>query len=64
MHITATNTFKSGTIPLMKNVTNGVSIGFMKNASDDMKQYGNYITEKDNNDAGVAEVIKKFMLEV
>ena len=35
----------------------------MKNASDDIKQYGNYITEKDNNEGGVAEVIKKFMLE-
>jgi hydroxymethylpyrimidine pyrophosphatase-like HAD family hydrolase len=29
-----------------------------------MKQYGNYITEKDNNEGGVAEVIKKFMLKV
>ena len=35
----------------------------MKNANDDIKQYGNYITEKDNNEGGVAEVIKKFMLE-
>lgn len=35
----------------------------MKNADDDIKQYGNYITEKDNNEGGVAEVIKKFMLE-
>lgn len=34
----------------------------MKNASDEMKQYGNYITEKDNNEGGVAEVIYKFML--
>lgn len=35
----------------------------MKNASDEIKQYGNYITEKDNNEGGVAEVIRKFMLE-
>ena len=35
----------------------------MKNADDEIKQYGNYITEKDNNEGGVAEVIKKFMLE-
>ena len=35
----------------------------MKNASDDIKQYGQYITEKDNNEGGVAEVIKKIMLE-
>lgn len=36
----------------------------MKNADDDIKQYGNYITEKNNNEGGVAEVIKKFMLQV
>ena len=35
----------------------------MQNANDDIKQYGNYITEKNNNEGGVAEVIKKFMLE-
>ena len=35
----------------------------MKNAGDDIKQYGNYITEYTNNEAGVAEVIEKFMLQ-
>ncbi len=35
----------------------------MQNASDKIKQYGNYITIKNNNEGGVAEVIKKFMLE-
>lgn len=35
----------------------------MKNAGDEMKKYGNYITEKTNNEGGVAEVIRKFMLE-
>lgn len=35
----------------------------MKNANDDIKQYGDYITEKNNNEGGVAEVIRKFMLE-
>lgn len=35
----------------------------MKNAGDDIKQYGNYITKKNNNEGGVAEVIQKFMLE-
>lgn len=35
----------------------------MKNANDDIKKYGNYITEKDNNQGGVAEVIRKFMLK-
>ena len=34
----------------------------MKNAGDDIKQHGNYITEKNNNEGGVAEVIQKFML--
>lgn len=36
----------------------------MKNAYDDMKKYGNYITEHDNNEGGVAEVIHKFMLNI
>ncbi len=35
----------------------------MQNAEDHIKQYGNYITEKNNNEGGVAEVIRKFMLE-
>ena len=35
----------------------------MKNAGDEIKKYGNYITECDNNEGGVAEVIRKFMLE-
>ena len=35
----------------------------MKNADQKIKQYGNYITEKNNNEGGVAEVIYKFMLE-
>ena len=35
----------------------------MKNASDDMKAYGDYITEKDNNEGGVAEVIEKYIAE-
>ena len=35
----------------------------MKNAGDDIKAYGNYITERTNDEAGVAEVIEKFMLQ-
>lgn len=42
--------------------TAGIGV-VMKNANDDMKRCGNYITEKDNNEGGVAEVIKKFMLK-
>ena len=34
----------------------------MKNAGDAIKACGNYITERTNNEAGVAEVIEKFML--
>lgn len=34
----------------------------MKNASADIKEYADYITENDNNNNGVAEVINKFML--
>ena len=36
----------------------------MKNASEEIKKLGTYITEKDNNEGGVAEVIKKFMLDI
>lgn len=35
----------------------------MKNAKAEIKQYGDYVTEKDNNEGGVAEVIRKFLLE-
>ena len=35
----------------------------MCNADEEIRQYGNYITEKNNNEGGVAEVIYKFMLE-
>ena len=35
----------------------------MKNARDEIKAAGNYITQRDNNEGGVAEVIQKFMLE-
>lgn len=34
----------------------------MKNARPEMYQYGKYITERDNNHSGVAEIIEKFML--
>lgn len=34
----------------------------MKNASDSIKTWGDYVTEHDNNQAGVAEVIEKFLL--
>lgn len=34
----------------------------MKNAKDEMKKYGNYVTQKNNNEGGVAEVIRLFML--
>lgn len=34
----------------------------MKNARPEMYAYGKYITERDNNHSGVAEIIEKFML--
>ena len=34
----------------------------MKNAHPEMYSYGKYITERDNNHSGVAEIIEKFML--
>lgn len=34
----------------------------MKNASEEIKKYGDYITKDDNNAGGVGEVIEKFML--
>lgn len=34
----------------------------MANASEEMKQYGNYVTVRDNNHGGIAEIIERFML--
>ena len=34
----------------------------MKNARPEMYAYGTYITERDNNHSGIAEIIEKFML--
>lgn len=34
----------------------------MKNARPEMHQYGSYITKRDNNHSGIAEIIEKFML--
>lgn len=34
----------------------------MKNARPEMYPYGVYITKKDNNHSGIAEIIRKFML--
>lgn len=46
-------------IPMIEAAGLGVA---MKNASDDIKHYADYITELDNNQGGVGEVIRKFML--
>ena len=35
----------------------------MSNATDDVKQVADYVTEKDNNNSGVAEIIEKFILK-
>jgi hydroxymethylpyrimidine pyrophosphatase-like HAD family hydrolase len=34
----------------------------MKNARPEMYRYASYITENDNNNSGIAEIIEKFML--
>ena len=47
-------------IPMIEAAGLGVA---MKNATDDIKQYADYITEWDNNQGGVGEVIRKFMLQ-
>ncbi|MBR2036785.1 MAG: HAD hydrolase family protein, partial [Lachnospiraceae bacterium] len=46
-------------IPMLEAAGLGVA---MKNASDDIKQHADYITKLDNNEGGVGEVIRKFML--
>ena len=46
-------------IPMIEAAGLGVA---MKNASNDIKQYADYITKLDNNQGGVGEVIRKFML--
>ena len=46
-------------IPMIETAGLGV---VMKNATDDIKKYGDYITELDNNQGGVGEVIRRFML--
>ncbi len=35
----------------------------MSNATDDVKQVADYVTEKDNNNSGVAEIIERFILK-
>ena len=63
LHIPVENTIAVGDaendIPMIEAAGLGV---VMKNADDDIKIYADYITEWDNNEGGVAEVIHKFML--
>lgn len=46
-------------IPLLETAYVGAA---MKNAVDEVKEAGNYVTERDNNEGGLAEVIEKFIL--
>lgn len=46
-------------IPMIQAAGLGVA---MKNASEDIKQHADYVTELDNNEGGVGEVIRKFMV--
>lgn len=41
----------------------GVGIS-MANGRDSLKQYANYITEKNNNNGGIGEIIEKFILNI
>ncbi len=47
-------------IPMIEAAGLGVA---MKNASDEIKKYADYITELDNNQGGVGEVIRKYILQ-
>jgi len=47
-------------IPMIQTAGLGV---VMCNANNDMKAYADYVTELDNNQGGVAEVIQKYMLQ-
>lgn len=64
LHIHMENTIAVGDaendIPMIQAAGLGV---VMKNAAEDIKIYADYITELDNNAGGVAEVIRKFMLQ-
>lgn len=46
-------------IPMLKAAQVGVA---MKNAKDEVKACADYVTERTNNEAGIAEVIEKFLL--
>ena len=46
-------------IPMLEAAGLGVA---MKNASEEIKKHADYITELDNNQGGVGEVIRKYML--
>lgn len=46
-------------IPMLKEAHVGVA---MKNAKEEVKAVADYITKKNNNESGIAEVIEKFML--
>lgn len=47
-------------IPMLKEAHIGVA---MKNAKEEVKACADYITERSNNESGIAEVIEKFLLE-
>lgn len=48
-------------IPMLKEACIGVA---MKNANAEVKACADYITERDNNEGGIAEIIEKFMLDI
>ena len=57
------NTISAGDAPNDISMLETAEIGVvMQNAAEDIKKYGDYITHKDNNHDGIAEVIEKFLL--
>lgn len=57
------NTIAAGDAPNDISMLETAAIGVvMNNAADDIKKYGDYITQRDNNHDGIAEVIEKFLL--
>lgn len=48
-------------IPMLKEARIGVA---MKNAKEEVKECADYVTERTNNEGGIAEVIEKFMLQI
>ena len=64
LHIPMENTIAAGDAPNDISMIQAAHIGVaMKNADPEVKAAADYITERDNNHDGIAEVIEKYMLD-